>query len=338
MGALLTPFLIAWDFAVDPTGWKDAVPYRIAIMVILSIFALYFHLNLWPKLKTYFFVITMVATQAVFLGLLDQLDDGHKIGSGAFLVWLMFLPLISMGLTFKGSLYTIFALSTAPLIWHSLGLTPNLLVDVFIMYTWPFGAIIVIIIMVNDKLVLQTIRDQRSLQEAKEKAEILAQTDSLSGMNNRRAFFDLGETALQSAKRYNRALSLIALDIDHFKRINDTFGHAIGDIAIKEVAKTIGNIIRTTDISGRIGGEEFAIILPETSLESAQELAERLRHSIKEINIVTDNGNLAFTASFGVVGLKKENPTLNEALNQADAALYKAKEHGRDRVVTALPS
>ncbi|MCW9033608.1 MAG: GGDEF domain-containing protein [Rhodospirillales bacterium] len=333
LGVFLTGLLIAWDFAIDPIGAWNAIIYRIAVMVTLALLAAYLHFDLWPRFRTHIFVLAMVISQSFLFLILAELENGFLIGSGAVLFWFIFLPLVSMGLTLRSSILGIIALSTAPIFWYFLGFTPDILIDVFIMYTWSSGSIIAIILIVNDRLILQSIRDRRDLTIAKEKAEILARTDSLSGMNNRRAFFDLGKTTLQTAIRYERSFSLITLDIDHFKQINDSYGHAIGDIAIKEVANTIAKVIRTTDISGRIGGEEFAIILPETSLNSAHDLAERLRLSIEEIEIPLDNANLTFTASLGVVELMTEFPTLNETLNRADTALYKAKEQGRNRVV-----
>jgi two-component system, cell cycle response regulator len=124
------------------------------------------------------------------------------------------------------------------------------------------------------------------------------------------------------------------LDIDWFKKVNDNYGHLIGDEALKDVARVIMAGIRTPDISGRIGGEEFAIILPQTQPEKTIEIAERLRRTVKSIAIpVADNKNISLTISIGIGQYSDQNQSLHEVLSLADKALYQAKEQGRNRVV-----
>ncbi len=187
--------------------------------------------------------------------------------------------------------------------------------------------------MMNNRLILQTMIDEKDLRSAKEEAELLARTDMLTQMNNRRAFFDLGEVAFQSSKRYGGGLAVIAIDIDYFKSINDTYGHGFGDIAIKEVANTILHVLRKPDITGRLGGEEFSVILPETSMEGAMPLAERIRTSISEISIPVETEKISFTASIGVAGFNDQISSLNDIIINSDRALYEAKEAGRNRVI-----
>jgi diguanylate cyclase (GGDEF)-like protein len=131
------------------------------------------------------------------------------------------------------------------------------------------------------------------------------------------------------ARRYNHPLSLMMFDIDHFKKFNDTYGHPLGDEVIKMVAKTIKEMARTTDRAFRYGGEEFAVLLPETSSENGLVLAERLRKKIEENRSVK---NLVITVSEGITGLLPEDSP-ESLVKRADAALYSAKESGRNRVV-----
>lgn len=163
-----------------------------------------------------------------------------------------------------------------------------------------------------------------------------AYTDYLTGLNNRRSFIERTEIELYRKERYGREFSLIMFDIDYFKYINDKYGHNTGDLVLKEIANICRNVLREVDIVGRIGGEEFAILLPETDIVQATLVAERLRVSISNGKVFpTLNEEVKFAASFGVTFTKDANKSINELLNQADNALYKAKNSGRNRVVVS---
>jgi diguanylate cyclase (GGDEF)-like protein len=186
---------------------------------------------------------------------------------------------------------------------------------------------------VNQGLAHTVEERTKELQGAKRQAEEQARSDALTGMNNRRAFFEYGMVIDEQASRYGRPYALIMLDIDWFKKINDAYGHLIGDEALKAVATSITEVIRSSDVAGRIGGEEFAIILPETSEEDASKSAERLRRSIANIVIPVDSGDLSFTASIGIAVRQNEDSSVGDVLGRADGALYLAKGQGRNRVV-----
>ena len=168
---------------------------------------------------------------------------------------------------------------------------------------------------------------------AKEESEELARTDVLTGLNNRRSFFEMGEMILKNTKRYGHSLSVVMLDIDNFKSINDTYGHAKGDTVLKSIAKSLSQGVRGSDFIARVGGEEFAIILQETNLTSAQELIERLRAAIELTNISIESQDLNVTASFGIAQFEAENDDFDKLLSKADIALYQAKKGGRNKVV-----
>jgi diguanylate cyclase (GGDEF)-like protein/PAS domain S-box-containing protein len=173
------------------------------------------------------------------------------------------------------------------------------------------------------------------LELAKAVAEAQARTDSLTGLNNRRAFFERSQAINDLARRYGQNYSVIMMDIDYFKNINDTYGHATGDIAIKSVAEIINKHARTSDILGRIGGEEFAIVLPQTLMQSAINMAERLRQAIAGNGIPLGKEILSFTASLGVAQFCSTSKSIDEVMSHADEALYRAKRQGRNRVVTS---
>ena len=174
-------------------------------------------------------------------------------------------------------------------------------------------------------------RMQRSLRE-------LATTDALTVLPNRRHFLELAEQALERSHRSGRSIGWILLDLDRFKAINDHYGHDAGDGVLRAVADAMRETIRAGDIAGRIGGEEFAVCLPDTDLAGARLLAERLRAAVASRRARVTAGSLSVTASLGVCETSGKNLDLDTILALADGALYRAKREGRDRVVVATPS
>lgn len=161
-----------------------------------------------------------------------------------------------------------------------------------------------------------------------------AHTDPLTGVLNRSTLQSVFQTEAAQSKRQQSDLSLIMLDIDFFKAVNDNHGHAAGDIALKELTKCITQTARESDHIFRLGGEEFAILLNSTDLTGANLLAERLREAVQLINIKHADNEFNFTVSMGVTKFN-ENDKLECAMNRADKALYKAKDSGRNKVVSA---
>ncbi|MDQ1831625.1 GGDEF domain-containing protein [Massilia scottii] len=157
--------------------------------------------------------------------------------------------------------------------------------------------------------------------------------DSMTGACNRAFLTELAEREVALARRHGRPLAVAMLDIDHFKRINDDHGHATGDEVIRQLVATCAGTLRSIDHFGRIGGEEFVAIMPETSRDDAVHCAERMRGNIEQLRVSTPQGTLRFTASFGVAMLTEKHPHWNALLNDADAAMYCAKNTGRNRVV-----
>ena len=159
-------------------------------------------------------------------------------------------------------------------------------------------------------------------------------TDSLTGAGTRKAFKDESTKLLSMASRHGMPLSCIALDVDHFKRVNDTYGHAAGDQVLVGIVKTLKSELRQSDFIGRIGGEEFAVLLPQTEPSVALHVAEKLRQQIKALHFPGSNPPIAVTASFGVSSFASGDD-IQSLLGRADNALYEAKRTGRDRTVRA---
>jgi diguanylate cyclase (GGDEF)-like protein len=175
---------------------------------------------------------------------------------------------------------------------------------------------------------------EEQLKAAKKRAENLARKDELTGLDNRRAFFDQGCRIFKQSVRFKRPVSVIMMDIDYFKKINDNYGHSAGDKVLQVIAELLQKMVREIDVVARIGGEEFAFVLPETDREEAVNMAERLRQGIAKTTVTHDERQMQITASFGVSSSLVENETLETMLTKADDALFMAKKKGRDQVRT----
>jgi two-component system, cell cycle response regulator len=167
--------------------------------------------------------------------------------------------------------------------------------------------------------------------------ERLASTDALTGLTNRRRFLESLESELNRIERYGGALSLIMFDIDHFKKVNDTWGHAVGDAVLREIAREAQQFLRKADSAVRYGGEEFILLLPETELPGALLVANRLRQLVADTAIAHDQGPpISVTVSVGVASIGP-NESADALLNRTDKAMYQAKENGRNRVELSNP-
>jgi diguanylate cyclase (GGDEF)-like protein/PAS domain S-box-containing protein len=184
----------------------------------------------------------------------------------------------------------------------------------------------------NRKYLLETFIDITEQKRMDEKLKRLATTDILTGAYNRTVFDEIISREMERVKRYNTSLSVIMFDIDHFKRVNDTFGHNVGDSVLKKIARIVKRTIRKVDYFIRWGGEEFLIISAETNLEQAYVLAERLRSGIETSKF---NNISQITVSCGVARYEKED-TRNTLIKRVDDAMYKAKRTGRNRVVMSI--
>lgn len=180
------------------------------------------------------------------------------------------------------------------------------------------------------------VRSHRIAVRQRELLARLATTDELTGIFNRRHFVDVGRKEIDRCTRYGRRMSLLYIDIDHFKQVNDTWGHSAGDSVLKELAREIAGILRRQDTVARIGGEEFAVILPETEAKKAFAVAESLRLAIEQSKTRVDEKNeIKYTLSIGVATLTGDDDSLDAMMQRADSALYQAKQSGRNQVVAS---
>jgi diguanylate cyclase (GGDEF)-like protein/PAS domain S-box-containing protein len=208
------------------------------------------------------------------------------------------------------------------------------------MYTYP--------ILDEEGRVSHTIEYTRNITDRKEaedekrhiisRLEHLSNTDSLTGLLNRRALTDSLNYEIDRAKRYFSELSLILCDIDNFKEINDTYGHEAGDRALQTISSLLKTILRKTDIAGRHGGDEFMLILPETSIKGAENLADKLLSSVRGTSLPLKNDrSIRLSMSIGISGLEAGTDSTDTFMKRADEAMYASKQAGRDRISTAKP-
>ncbi len=173
----------------------------------------------------------------------------------------------------------------------------------------------------------------KELLKSNKKLLKISTSDFLTKLPNRRYFFEFASKSFASISRNANKLSLIVIDIDYFKKINDTYGHQVGDLALIHISNIIKNSIRESDACARIGGEEFAILLNNTNIYNAFIFAEKLRKNIKTNSFISNNSEIKITISLGIQEYKKEYKSIHEILNHADKALYQAKNTGRDKTV-----
>ena len=197
-------------------------------------------------------------------------------------------------------------------------------------YGLSLGAVDYIVKPIRPSIVKARVKTHVTLKQQRDMLTKMATTDQLTGLHNRHYMSDMLSKKVSRAKRHGEALSVIIVDIDHFKNVNDTFGHLIGDIILKSVGQVLLDSARKEDIAARFGGEEFVLILDHCNLEDAQKKAEGLREQIEKLQ----PQKIAITASFGVAQLNKSIDKYEDLLKNADKALYKAKEEGRNRVIT----
>jgi diguanylate cyclase (GGDEF)-like protein len=173
---------------------------------------------------------------------------------------------------------------------------------------------------------------KEKLQEEKQELQKMAEKDPLTNIYNRRAFFEMGTSFFKHAKRDNTPLCIIMVDIDFFKKINDTYGHQTGDMILKHLSKNVKQVLRENDLFARYGGEEFIILLQKTDLEKARIVAEKIRSKIEKTPYKDEENEIYITVSLGIAQVDEKDSSLNETISKADTALYKAKENGRNQV------
>jgi len=184
----------------------------------------------------------------------------------------------------------------------------------------------------GEDVIFATFNNISERKKTERLLEVAATTDDLTGILNRRAFIERANAERDRANRSKASLCLLMIDIDHFKKVNDTYGHDVGDLALKELVRIVGKDLRSSDLLGRLGGEEFALLLPETDITGAEILANRIRSHVENNQMPLTTGDaLTMTISGGLV-CWPEDQDYTTTLKVADELLYAAKDGGRNQI------
>ncbi len=270
----------------------------------------------FKKVSEYIISLILLASIAVLLQKRDAFDRN-------VLTWLIASLALTIGAELAFTLYiSLYGFSN--LIGHFFKIVAFYLI---------YKAIIEMGLEKPHRLLFRNLKEnETALRDALEEVQRLAITDSLTGLHNRRHLLELARHEIRRARRYQLPMSVFMLDIDEFKRVNDTYGHAVGDQVLQGVVECCRQELRGVDVIGRYGGDEFAAVLPEAGLHVACQVAERLRKSIAQKPLDTKSGQVTVTVSLGVAGLDDEHLAPETLFDRADQALYVAKQSGRNRV------
>ena len=314
-----------WDYIVAPAQYWLLVPVRILFCIVTLVLLAASYNAKKQRHLLHHSTLLIVCYSLSLTWILSVVPNGWNTGLMGFAFPMVSLMTISQARLMAVNSFVVLCLVNGSLWWLRADSTTLANVNFLLIGLSGMAYVLAFFFEVRE----------RRLFELERHLEQLATVDALSGAWNRRHFTHLSGTELQRARRYDRPVSLLLLDIDHFKKINDTFGHAVGDEAIRFLCSTCRQVLRQSDALGRLGGEEFGILLPETEIKAALAFAERLRAQINSacLPLNSQAEPLRFTTSIGVA-VARPDDTFDTLLHRADVALYEAKNTGRNRVVT----
>ncbi len=330
LGAATGTGLWIWDLAIDPIGARRTAALRLLFCVIYLVPVIY---TSWPKalaLYTRLFTLAVLPASAItFFGITTQLEEGMVYGIGGYMFLQLGGYLLLQSLSF----------SEIVLIHVLVALIPHLMALLFpqtgflhLQYSvliWPATLMSIL-------AQYHTYQDYQHSYSLQKQLLELCRIDPLTGVQNRRSFQYAAAQAVQTAQDEQKSLSVLMIDADHFKRINDLYGHLAGDKVLQELASLIRATLRKTDLVCRWGGEEFIAVLPETNSAEAIHLAERILNAVSKAQVEVGDGDICqLTVSIGVSSVDGKNTDLNTLLTHADQALYRAKSQGRNQIQLA---
>ncbi|HYD55742.1 MAG TPA: GGDEF domain-containing protein [Burkholderiales bacterium] len=326
-GGLLVLALWIRDLLQDAGGAQETLALRLIMAGSAFAYAAAIHLRTRRALVLGAGYACVFVVEFSILALWTRLDAPPSASFPGFLYIYLILPVILLPFSFRESLGAIVFVPLIPNVQVLAGMAPGLPVLAFNAMIWPACAIAIYANGQYDRLLRRLFASQGRLKE-------LATRDELTGLGNRRFVMERGAELLKLARRHNRSLAVLMLDLDHFKAVNDRYGHAAGDDVLRFIGVAMTLQLRATDVAGRTGGEEFAMVLPETGLQDALATAERIRLAIAATPVPTDESPapIPVTVSIGVAALDASGGSLDDLLSRADGALYQAKRAGRNRV------
>lgn len=319
-----------WDYAIDPAGMGETVWLRAAQSAAVLLLAAVLRVSPtgWAARTGLFIVPAFV--QISFIEVLGRLDGGASYGVGGFLYFFIFVPFIAQAQSLRFNAVLLAFVAVLPSIFVTLEVGARLDLTIYNAYVWMVYGPVVLILALLEHLI-----DQVHTQHNRLKAQ--ADTDALTGIANRRYLFEHAEQLIAHSFTSGKPVTLLLLDIDHFKEINDRYGHACGDRVLKQVAEQLQRCSRSSDLVARLGGEEFVVVLPGVGTEGARARAEDIARTIAEHSFEPGPSGMPpvrITVSAGCASATPgEDPRrLLELVEQADTGLYLAKQRGRNRV------
>ena len=324
LGAFVGSGLWIWDYIVDPVGARETVLLRLSFFMFLVVPWLFRKIN-DRKLLTKLLIVILLISVAIYTEILTHLKMGMVYGIGGYMYYMLLPPLALQPFSFRANVLFLLLSVALPHLMAMTGYAPGFEHPHYAVLIWPAAMLAILVQYFYS-------REYQKRYELEKRLEELSYTDTLSGLHNRRYFMEFLQKELQRFARHGESFSLLMIDIDHFKRINDTYGHPIGDIVIQAVADVLKREVREMDFVARIGGEEFAVVLPDTEESRALEVAERIREAAETTEIrIPSLPPFRFSLSVGIAVAEPEND-IAAILRASDTALYEAKERGRNRV------
>jgi diguanylate cyclase (GGDEF)-like protein len=322
--------LWAWDWVIDPETAGAVFGTRLLLGLILALYPLAMLAGLRRDRAPWVYAAVVLATEGLFLHHLSLLESGLVYGISGFMYWFI-LP-VFLGLPFSVSVNAacFVCIALLPDLLVPLGVSPRFELIKYNALIWRTCAIGIFLTLLLDQL-------YRRIFVYRRKTEELARVDDLTGIANRRHFMEISSRLLETCRRSEMPVSVVMLDVDHFKRINDRHGHLAGDAVLRHVAGLLSGCLRRSDVLGRYGGEEFAVILPHTPPDKAFRVAEKIREKVRDNPVrIHDGAVIHVTLSAGVLGVESAAGfPLEQLMKRADDALYEAKRSGRNRVFLA---
>jgi diguanylate cyclase (GGDEF)-like protein len=330
MTALLGSGEWVWDHITDPIGALHTIGLRSLFLLLLTYPFIFKYIRSRRVIEFIAVSSGLIAT-VILVEIMNRLHNGMANSLPVFM-YMLFLPLVMFqSFSLRVNLLSTFIYAATPQILGLVGFAKDFPYDQYNAIIWPAT----IVLMLSHYIFANNYRIRYKLQMA---LELASNTDSMTGVSNRRHFMPTLQQEMLRGLRFNHPSSLMILDIDHFKAINDTHGHPTGDLVIRAVADICTTVARKLDVVARIGGEEFAVLVIDATLPNALGVAERIRSTIAETRITSLAGkSFSFTVSIGVAEQPLDDVSEERLIHLADTALYQAKSAGRNCVVGSAP-